>query len=163
DGLAVALFDHDQHLADCADLPLGHHDLRDAAGLGRRDLDGRLVSHDLDHRLIHLDHVALGDLPLHHFPLDDAFSDVRELELEGHGYPSSVRVSAPTMRSAFGRYSCSSVYGNGVSKPQTRSIGASRCSIARSQIEATSSAPKPQVRGASCAITQRPVFFTDAR
>ena len=60
-------------------------------------------------------------------------------------------------------YSCSSVYGNGVSKPATRRIGASRYSIARSWIDAISSAPKPQVRGASCTITHRPVRLTEAR
>ena len=63
----------------------------------------------------------------------------------------------PSRRSALGMFSCSSVYGNGVSKPQTRSTGASRCCSARSQIAAMSSAAKPQVRGASWAMTLRPV------
>ena len=40
--------------------------------------------------------------------------------------------SAGTMRCDSGRYSISSVYGNGVSKPVTRSGGASKCKNARS-------------------------------
>src|SRR5262249_5316870 len=108
------------------------------------------------------DGLALLHLPLPDLALDDALADVWQLELEGHGYHSSVFSIAPRIRSAFGMYSCSRVYGNGVSKPVTRSMGASRCAIARSQIAAMSSPAKPQVRGASCAITQRPVFFTDA-
>ena len=50
-----------------------------------------------------------------------------------------------------------------MSKPVTRRIGASRCRIASSWIVAASSPPNPEVRGASCTITTRPVFFTDVR
>ena len=64
------------------------------------------------------------------------------------------------MRCARGRYSFSSVYGNGVSKPVTRTGGASRDVNARSLMSATSSAPNPQVFGASWTTTTRPVFFT---
>ena len=66
------------------------------------------------------------------------------------------------MRGARGRYSFSSVYGKGVSQPVTRTTGASRERKQRSWMSAESSAPKPQVRGASCTMTARPVFFTEA-
>ena len=47
-----------------------------------------------------------------------------------------------------------------MSKPHTRAGGASRWSNAFSFTSATSSAPKPQVLGASCTTSTRPVFFT---
>ena len=51
----------------------------------------------VDHRLVELDGLALGDLPLHDLALDDAFADVGQSELVGHGYHSRVRLSAPTI------------------------------------------------------------------
>ncbi len=50
----------------------------------------------------------------------------------------------------------------GVSQPVTRSIGASRWWKQCSCTSDISSAPNPQVRVASWAMTQRPVFFTEA-
>src|SRR4029079_4498791 len=147
--------DHDEHLADRANLAVLVIDLLDHARARRGQLDGGLVGHHLDDRLVELDGVALLDLPAHDLTLDDTFADIRHVEVERHGYHSSVWRIAPRVRSAFGMYSCSSEYGNGVSKPVTRRIGASRCSIARSWIDAMSSAPKPHVLGASCRITQR--------
>src|SRR6185369_16500260 len=123
-------------------------------------LDGGLVGHHLDDGLVELDLVALFDLPPDDLALDDTFADIRHVEVERHGYHSKVCRIAFTTRSALGKYSCSRLYGNGVSRPVTRRIGASRCAIARSWIEAISSAPKPQVRGASWTMTARPVFFT---
>src|SRR5205085_6336838 len=95
--------------------------------------------------------------------LDDAFADIGHVEIEGHLYHSRVWRIACSTRSAVGMYSCSRLIGNGVSRPVTRRIGASRYSIARSWIAAISSAPKPHVRGASWTITQRPVFLTLVR
>src|SRR2546425_13349187 len=60
-------------------------------------------------------------------------------------------------------YTSSSVYGNGVSNPVTRTIGPRRYSIAFSARIALISAPYPPVRGASYTTTARPVFFTDDR
>ena len=117
-------------LPDRADLAFGEHALRDAPGARRRDLDRRLVGHDLDHRLVLVDDVAFLDEPADDLALDDAFADVGQVELVDHHEPQpdlrgSTRVARIADR-ASGRYSCSSVYGNGVSKPVTRRIGASR-------------------------------------
>src|SRR5262249_10492402 len=44
---AAFLVDHDEHLADRADVAVLEVDLRDRAGARRRQLDGRLVGHHL--------------------------------------------------------------------------------------------------------------------
>jgi hypothetical protein len=45
---------------DLGDLALLHVEPGHPARLGRGDLHQRLVGHHLDHRLVLLDHVALG-------------------------------------------------------------------------------------------------------
>jgi hypothetical protein len=77
--------DDDHDLADGAQLAGGNHDLGDPAGAWRRDLDGRFVGHDLDHRLIFAQRVTFGGQPADDLTFDDAFANVGESELEGHG------------------------------------------------------------------------------
>src|SRR5439155_19777733 len=48
------------------------------------DLDGHLVRHDLDDRVVLLDGVSLFHEPLDDLALLDALPDVGELELAGH-------------------------------------------------------------------------------
>ncbi len=59
------------------DFPLGHIQFGHRARFGRSDLHQRLVGHDLDDGLVFFDGVAFGHSPLHHFTLDDAFTDIR--------------------------------------------------------------------------------------
>ena len=73
---------------------------------------------------------------------------------------STVRI-APAIRSRLGMYCHSCACGNGVSQPVTRTIGASRLQKQCCCTSATTSAPKPHVRGASCTTMQRPVFSTE--
>ena len=81
----AVLADHDQHRPDRDDLALGDEDLRDLAGRGRRDLDGRLVGLDLDERVVLGDLLALGDEPAGDLALGQPFAEIRQLELVGHG------------------------------------------------------------------------------
>src|SRR5205823_3493294 len=111
---AVLLDDH-EHLADGTDVAVLEVDLADRPGARRRQLDGRLVGHHLDERLVELDLVAHLDLPRDDLALDDTLTDIRHVEIERHGYHSSVCRIAFITRSALGMYSCSSAYGNGVS------------------------------------------------
>jgi hypothetical protein len=59
-------------------------------GAGRGNGDRGLVGHELDDALVLLDRVAGLDQPLDDLSLDDAFPEIRKLELErGHGAVSS--------------------------------------------------------------------------
>src|SRR5439155_22679625 len=78
------LVDHDVHLADRANVAVLVVDLRDRPGARRRQLDRRLVGHHLDERLVELDLVADLDLPRDDLALDDAFADIRHVEVEAH-------------------------------------------------------------------------------
>jgi hypothetical protein len=76
---------HHHHLADGAQLTSGHHQLGDATGLRRGNLDGGLVGHDLNHRLIFTQGVPFVYQPLDDLALDDTFTDIWEPELKRHG------------------------------------------------------------------------------
>ena len=124
--------EHDKHLPD------GHHVTDLGAKLGDGPLargadgDGGLVRHHLDHLLVFGDLVSLLDKPVYDLALGDTLADVGQLELElGHRASSKTQLFAASsiagrMRCESGRYSISSVYGNGVSNPVTRTGGASR-------------------------------------
>jgi hypothetical protein len=73
-----------QHVADLA--AEGNH----APGHRRRNLDRRLVGHDVGKRLI-LDHGSTGlDVPFDKFDLGDALADVRHLDdMDSHLRPPS--------------------------------------------------------------------------
>src|SRR5438045_2663450 len=71
-----------QNRSDLHHLALGHALRGDHAAARRRDLDGGLVGHHLEHRLV-LDHsVADLDQPLRDLGLGEALADVGQLELE---------------------------------------------------------------------------------
>ncbi len=61
---AVAEVEDHEDRVDRHDAALGAAGLEDLAGLGGGDRHRRLVGHDLDHGLVFLDRVALGDEPL---------------------------------------------------------------------------------------------------
>ena len=77
--------DHHDHGADRCHVALLHQDLEHRPGARRGDLDRRLVGLHLDERLILVHLVALGDEPAGDLGLGEAFSQVRQLELVGHG------------------------------------------------------------------------------
>ena len=81
----AVLADDDEHRPDRDDLAFLDEDLRDLAGGGRRDLDGRLVGLDLDERLVLGDLVALGDEPAGDLAFGQALAEVGKLELVRHG------------------------------------------------------------------------------
>src|SRR5262249_61328039 len=128
-------------LADLSRLGLASQDAYRHARTGRWDLDGRLVGHDLDHGLVLAVVLARFDQQLDDLALDNALADVGQLELEGHGQYSTVRRIASAIRAASGRYSFSSVYGNGVSNPVTRATGPSTSTNPSPTITAHTSPP----------------------
>src|SRR5213594_1701390 len=83
DGLA-RLSEHDEGAADLHDLALFRAELKDLSGDGRWDLNGHLIRHDLDDRVVFLDGVSLFHEPLDDLAFVDALPDVGELELAGH-------------------------------------------------------------------------------
>ena len=85
DGCSAVLADHDEHRPDGHDLALGDHDSRHLAGRGRRNLDGGLVGLDLDQRLVLRDLLALLYEPAGDLALGKTLTEIRELELVGHG------------------------------------------------------------------------------
>ncbi len=75
----------------------------DPARERRRHLDGRFRRFDLDERLVQRDLVALGDEPVAHDGLLEAFAQIRENEdALGHQYATTFRTASP-MRSTLGR------------------------------------------------------------
>jgi hypothetical protein len=74
-GRVGAVFaDDDEDRADRDDLAFLDSDARDFAGGGGRDLDGRLVSLDLDKRLVLGHLVALGHEPAGNLAFGQAFA-----------------------------------------------------------------------------------------
>src|SRR2546428_338208 len=82
-GLA-RLPENDEGAADLHDLALFRAELKDLSGDGRLVLDGYLIRHDLDGRVVFLDGVPLFHEPLDDLAFVDALPDVGELELAGH-------------------------------------------------------------------------------
>src|SRR5690606_4056658 len=150
---------------------------RDDARERGRQLDGALGRLHLGHRLVSADRVAHGDEPLHERRLGESLAEVGQPEDTGGrgGHPaapceaparSSSQCSASIasrMRSASGRYQCSSLGGaKGVSNPVTRRTGASRYSKQRSKTRAWISLATLTYPGASATTTARPVARTAA-
>ncbi len=119
--------DHHQRGADrdlVADLA---RQFDDDAGHRRFHLDGGLVGHHVGEALVLFDAVAYAHVPSDDLGLGDAFADVGQLEGEAGHYASfMIFLSASPMRTGPGKYAHSRLCGYGVSKPVTRSIGASR-------------------------------------
>ncbi len=119
--------DHHQRRADrhlVADLArkLDHH-----ARHRRFHLDRRLVGHHVGDLLVFLDPVPDRDVPRHDLGLGNTLANVGQLERKTRHYASfMIFLSASPMRTGPGKYAHSRLCGYGVSKPVTRSIGASR-------------------------------------
>src|SRR5437868_3312772 len=74
----------DEHGPYGHDLAFADEDLRHSAGRGRRDLDCRLVSRDLNERIVLGDLLALRNEPARDLALGQSFTEVRQLEFVAH-------------------------------------------------------------------------------
>src|SRR4029453_3400883 len=155
-------FEHDQIRPDLDHLSRRAGKRKDTASDGGRHLDRCLIGHDLGHELVFLDEIADLDVPSDDLPLDSSLAQVRHPEDVSAHRDSITVLSAPATRACPGKYSHSKACGYGVSQPATRRMGASSFQKHASWIDAESSAPKPEKRVASCAMTQRPVLLTEA-
>src|SRR6185369_8352399 len=158
---AFSRLQHDELGADGDVIARLTAERHDAAGDRRGHLDHGLVGRHLDHRLVLGDVVADFDVPRDDLGGDRAFAEIRKLHHMAAHFASIVAFNAAATRAWPGKYSHSNACGYGVSQPATRAIGASRCQKHSSWMVARISAPKPAKRVASCATTQRPVFFTE--
>ncbi len=119
--LLAFLADHDEHAADRCHLAFRDEDLQHGPGVGRGDLDRRLVRLDLHERIVLGHVVALLHEPARDLALDEAFAEIRQAELERHdcsvgAQKANSRRAAAVMRSTEGMYQSSSCqYGYGTS------------------------------------------------
>ena len=98
-GEADQLATHAQHAADFA------AQRQHAPGDRRRNLDRRLVGHDVGHRLVFCDLVSHRDMPGDEFGFDDAFAQIGHFDdVVGHDQFSITRCSALATRAGPGKY-----------------------------------------------------------
>ncbi len=92
-GGGAGLLDEGYGLVDLDDLALGGQVLGHHAGVGAGELDGDLVGHDLDDRLVLGDASALGHQPLDDLALDHRLGQLGQQQLAGHGQPALLGLS----------------------------------------------------------------------
>ena len=102
-----------EHRARLHHIALSDKLLDDHACTGRGQLDGRLVGHHLDHRLVFGHALADRDKPFRDLGLGEALADVWKAKFESRhsttNYSRVVARIASSTRSGLGRYCSSSI------------------------------------------------------